>query len=291
MSGMFALNKLWQKSNGAVIKTSLLYTALTGIFIGVIFFAVGGLRVRITPFSLVCAAAVAALCLGYNLIGFKVFSIGSYSVYMMFLMLGGMLLPFIYGMLFLDDAEGVRPVSLAARFLGVALLTLSLVLPCLGGKKDKKNGRLFITLCVAVFILNGFVSITSKIHQIETVRQTVDATSFVALTNGINGLASAVILLFLCLRDKKPPELAKNFPVWKIILTPLVCGALNGSSYLCQLVAAASDMPASVQYPMITGGTVILSAVVGRVFFGEKQSKMSLAGTILAFAATFLFLI
>lgn len=291
MSGMFALNKLWQKSNGAGIKTSLLYTALTGIFIGVIFFAVGGLRVRITPFSLVCAAAVAALCLGYNLIGFKVFSIGSYSVYMMFLMLGGMLLPFIYGMLFLDDAEGVRPVSLAARFLGVALLTLSLVLPCLGDKKDKKNSKLFITLCVAVFILNGFVSITSKIHQIETVRQTVDATSFVALTNGINGLASAVILLFLCLRDKKPPELAKNFPVWKIILTPLACGALNGSSYLCQLVAAASDMPASVQYPMITGGTVILSAVVGRVFFGEKQSKMSLAGTILAFAATFLFLI
>ena len=291
MSGMFALNKLWQKSNGAVIKTSLLYTALTGIFIGVIFFAVGGLRVRITPFSLVCAAAVATLCLGYKLLGFKVFSIGSYSVYMMFLMLGGMLLPFIYGMLFLDDAEGVRPVSLAARFLGVALLTLSLVLPCLGGKKDKKNGRLFITLCVAVFILNGFVSITSKIHQIEKVKQTVDATSFVVLTNRINGLASAVILLFLCLRDKKPPELAKNFPVWKIILTPLVCGALNGSSYLCQLVAAASDMPASVQYPMITGGTVILSAVVGRVFFGEKQSKMSLAGTILAFAATFLFLI
>ena len=281
MSGMFALNKLWQKSNGAGIKTSLLYTALTGLFVSVIFFAVGGGRVQITPFSLVCAAAVAGLCLGYNLIGFKVFSIGSYSVYMMFLMLGGMLLPFIYGMLFLGDADGTGTVSLAARFTGVAL----------GDKKDKKNSRLFIILCVTVFILNGFVSITSKIHQIETVRQTVDATSFVVLTNGINGVASAVTLLFLCLRDKKPPELAKDFPVWKVILMPLVCGALNGSSYLCQLVAAASDMPASVQYPMITGGTVILSAAVGRVFFGERQSKLSLAGTLLAFAATFLFLL
>ena len=108
MSGMFALNKLWQKSNGAGIKTSLLYTALTGLFVSVIFFAVGGGRVQITPFSLVCAAAVAGLCLGYNLIGFKVFSIGSYSVYMMFLMLGGMLLPFIYGMLFLGDADTIR---------------------------------------------------------------------------------------------------------------------------------------------------------------------------------------
>ena len=291
MSGMFALNKLWQKSNGAGIKTSLLYTALTGLFVSVIFFAVGGGRVQITPFSLVCAAAVAGLCLGYNLIGFKVFSIGSYSVYMMFLMLGGMLLPFIYGMLFLGDADGTGIVSLAARFTGVALLTLSLVLPCLGEKKDKKNSRLFIILCVTVFILNGFVSITSKIHQIETVRQTVDATSFVVLTNGINGVASAVTLFFLCLRDKKPPELAKDFPVWKVILMPLVCGALNGSSYLCQLIAAASDMPASVQYPMITGGTVILSAAVGRVFFGERQSKLSLAGTLLAFAATFLFLL
>ena len=291
MSGMFALNKLWQKSNGAGIKTSLLYTALTGLFVSVIFFAVGGGRVQITPFSIVCAAAVAGLCLGYNLIGFKVFSIGSYSVYMMFLMLGGMLLPFIYGMLFLGDADGTGIVSLAARFTGVALLTLSLVLPCLGEKKDKKNSRLFIILCVTVFILNGFVSITSKIHQIETVRQTVDATSFVVLTNGTNGVASAVTLFFLCLRDKKPPELAKDFPVWKVILMPLVCGALNGSSYLCQLIAAASDMPASVQYPMITGGTVILSAAVGRVFFGERQSKLSLAGILLAFAATFLFLL
>lgn len=77
MSGMFALNKLWQESNGAGIKTSLLYTALTGLFVSVTFFAVGGGRVQITPFSLVCAAAVAGLCLGYNLIGFKVFSIAA----------------------------------------------------------------------------------------------------------------------------------------------------------------------------------------------------------------------
>ena len=290
MSGMFALNKLWQESNGAGIKTSLLYTALTGVFIGVIFTAAGGFRVQITPFSLLCAAVVAVLCLGYNLIGFKVFSIGSYSVYMMFLMLGGMLLPFIYGMIFLGDAEGAGIISLAARFTGIVLLTVSLALPCLGGKKEKKNSGLFVLLCVIVFILNGFVSITSKIHQIETVRKTVDTMSFVVLTNGVNGVASAVILLFLCLKDKKPPELKKGFPVWKVILMPLIAGALNGSSYLCQLVAAASDMPASVQYPMITGGTVILSAVVGRVFFKEKQDKLSFAGTLLAFAATFLFL-
>ena len=255
MSGMFALNKLWQKSNGAGIKTSLLYTALTGLFVSVIFFAVGGGRVQITPFSLVCAAAVAGLCLGYNLIGFKVFSIGSYSVYMMFLMLGGMLLPFIYGMLFLGDADGAGTVSLAARFTGVALLTLSLVLPCLGDKKDKKNSRLFIIL------------LRHRLHpqrlRLDHLENPPDRDS---QTNRRRDKLRSPHQRNKRHRQRRHPVLfvperqkaartREGFPVWKVILMPLVCGALNGSSYLCQLVAAASDMPASVQYPMITGGT------------------------------------
>ena len=41
---------------------------------------------------------------------------------------------------------------------------------------------------------------------------------------------------------------------------------------------------------MVTGGSVVLSAVAGRIFFGEKPDRITLAGLILSFAATFLFL-
>ena len=41
---------------------------------------------------------------------------------------------------------------------------------------------------------------------------------------------------------------------------------------------------------MITGGSMVLSALAGLICFGEKPDKISLIGLALSFAATFLFL-
>ena len=56
-----------------------------------------------------------------------------------------------------------------------------------------------------------------------------------------------------------------------------------------QLIGAA-NVPASVLYPLVTGGSVVLSAVAGLLFFKEKPDKISGIGLLLSFAATFLFL-
>lgn len=291
MSAQFAASKLYQSKNGSAIKTSLLFTTMSGLFNGAIFFCIGGFHVSVTPFSLICAAGVAALCLGYNLIGFRIFELGSFSVYTMFLMLGGMLLPFLYGMIFLGDSAGLGLPALICRVTGVMLLTCSLALPCMGKLKAKEQrSRLFIPLCILVFVMNGFVSIISKLHQIEPAAA-VDPIGFVFLSNTLNGLASGIILLILCVRSSSKPELAKDFHIRQLILLTACCGAFNGSAYLLQLIVASSALPASVQYPILTGGSVVLSAIVGRLFFGEKPDRWSLAGILLAFGATFLFLI
>lgn len=290
LSAQFAINKLYQSKNGSAVKTSLLYTTLVGLFTGAIFWISSGFRISVTPFSLMCAVGIAMLCLGYQLIGFKAFSLGSFSVYTMFLMLGGMLLPFLYGMVFLGDMDGIGLSSMICRCLGAALLTCSLALPCFVDRKaTKKRSRLFILLCVIVFLMNGFVSILSKMHQIGTY-PSVDPISFVFLSNTANGLMSGIILLSICLRDRSKPELAESFRFSELLLMTAACGLCNGSSYFLQLIVASSSLPASVQYPILTGGSVVLSAVVGRVFFSEKPDKWSLAGILLAFSATFLFL-
>ena len=290
----FTINKFYQSKNGSAIMVSLLYTALSGIATGAIFFAINGLVLNVTPFSFVCAIGIALLCLCYTLLGFKIFSLGSFSVFTMFLMLGGMLLPFLYGLLFLGDAETMSPVSLACRIVGVLLLIVSMIFPCLDskgeGKDNKKTRVLFIALCLLVFFMNGFVSILSKLHQIETGYPTVDTNSFVFLTNTINGMCSAFILFLLTLKNKGMPKLNASFHPWMLIAAVVGYALCNGLSYLLQLLAAASTMPASVQYPMMTGGSVVLTAIAGRVFFGEKPSKKALVGIIVAFCATFLFL-
>ena len=282
----FAENKFYQSKNGSGMRESLLYTALAGLFCALILFCLNGFGLEITGFSLLAAFGVASLCLTYTLLGFRIFSLGDYSVYMMFLMLGGMILPFVWGMIRLGDASELSMVSLICRFSGVALLIFSLALPAVGPKK--KGGGLFYALCVIVFAANGFVSVISKLHQIETVRPTVDSFSFAILTNLISGLLSAAVLVCVCLKTGKKPEL-KGFGVGKLLPLAASYGALNGIAYILQLLAA-SELPASVQYPMVTGGTVVLSALVGRFVFKEKSSRIGVISTLTAFAATFLFL-
>lgn len=295
MALQFSVNKFYQSKNGSGIMTSLLYTTLSGFATGAIFFAINGFTLNVTPFSFVCAVGIASLCLGYSLLGFKIFSLGNFAVYTMFLMLGGMLLPFLYGLFFLGDAETLSPISLVCRIIGVLLLIVSMLFQLTEKKEtedkhDKKTRLLFIALCLLVFFMNGFVSILSKLHQIEGHYPTVDNNSFVFLTNTINGIFSGFALFILTLFHRGGPKLSPSFKPWMLISSVAVYALCNGVSYLLQLLAAASTMPASVQYPMMTGGSVVLTALTGYLFFGEKQSRRALIGTILAFAATFLFL-
>jgi multidrug transporter EmrE-like cation transporter len=65
--------------------------------------------------------------------------------------------------------------------------------------------------------------------------------------------------------------------------------AISGISYLLQLTGA-KELPATVLYPMVTGGCIIFSALSGRIFFKEKLSTYQLVSIGLCFVGTLLFL-
>jgi len=293
----FGTNKLFQLKNGSGFQTSLLYTVVSSSMAAIISLIVNGFKLNVTPFSFLCALGVSILCVSYSLLGFRIFALGSYAVFTMFLMLGGMLLPFFYGLLFLGDAKESTTISLVCRIVGATLLTFSLVFPVLRKKEEKQDetGKKrstavrFLLLCICVFIMNGFVSILSKVHQTSTLPIS-DTGSFAFLTNAMSSALSGIVLLISIIVKKDRPHLAEGYPVWKLFTTAAVCSLCGTVSYLLQLVVAASPTPASVQYPFLTGGTVVLSAVVGLLFFHEKLDKKTTFGILLSFASTFLFL-
>ena len=51
------------------------------------------------------------------------------------------------------------------------------------------------------------------------------------------------------------------------------------------------DLSDTSQYPFLTGGSVVLSAVCGKILFGEKLTRRAFIGVLIAFFATFLFLV
>jgi len=288
----FSTNKLYQLKCGNTAAASLTFSTLSGLTTSVIFliltFAMGE-TFTVTPYSLLMAAIIAVLCCTYTFIGFKIMAFGSMSVFMMFLMLGGMLLPYLFGVFYLDEGISV------GRVIGVILLVISMVFPVLS--KDRSGGIIFVLLCAAVFTLNGCVSITSKLHQINTEFAVCGTTTFVFLTNFMNGIISGIGLLIMNLSGAKKTVDDKGTTVAQVIrknaktIALIVIGnaAFGGVSYMLQLIGAA-NVPASVLYPLVTGGSVVLSAVAGLLFFREKPDKVSGIGLLLSFAATFLFL-
>lgn len=283
----FCANKAYCNLCGSSIKASLTFQALGGaasalISLVIALFTDDGFRV--TPFSLIMAAAVSVLCCTYTFLGFKIMAVGSMSVFTMFLMLGGMLLPYLFGVFFLDEDVSV------CRIIGVILLAVSMIFPVLGHREEnKKTGLLFILLVAAVFVLNGGVSITSKLHQINTSYETCGSAAFSCLSNLSSALICGSALLVINTSKNEKESSNSGFDV-KRVLPVILAGALfGGVSYILQLVSAG-QVPASVLYPMITGGSMVLNAAAGVIFFREKLPALHMAGLALSFAATFLFL-
>lgn len=285
----FSVNKAYQKRYGAGIAASLTFTALSGLLTALLFFCANGLSLHVTPISLLYGCGIAVLCLTYNLIGFRIFTMGSLSVYTLFLMLGGMILPYFYGVLALNE-----PVTVA-RIVGLVILILSLLFPLLDARENGGSGKTkllpFFSLCVLVFFLNGGVSILSKAHQ-TTTYPTAGTTDFVILTNGMSGILSALSLGIVTLRkrqDKTDMPAANPMKRWLVPVLALAGAACNGISYYLQLIGAA-HIDASMLYPLVTGGSVVLSALAGIVFFREIPRKWSRIGLAVTFCATLLFL-
>ena len=271
----FALSKQYQKKSGVGITAGLSFNALSGIFTAIVFFALNGFKFTFSPFSAIMAFAMSAFALCYSLIGFRILRGRNMAMYTLFLMTGGMILPYIYGLFFLDEPFKVL------RLVGLAVIIAAVVFSNGGAKKPDKAQ---LILCIAVFLLNGMVSIVSKAHQVDTLHSPVNSTEFVMLSGIAKFIMSSIALLFVRFKSKEP--LPKPINILPLVA---VSAVVSGVSYMLQLIGA-QNLPATVLYPCITGGSIIFSAFAGRIVFKEKITVNQWISIALCFAGTCMFL-
>lgn len=281
LAGDFAVNKLYQKKYGTDIEAGLKFNALLGLFTAAIFFAVNGFKSSFSEYSMLMASIVSLSIMIYNILGFRVLKSCSMAFYTLFLMCGGMTMPYIWGILFLNEKLSLLHIS------GLVLIIISIIITANDRKIPSRN---ILILCVTIFILNGISSIAGKMHQIEKTYECVSETEFVAAT----GIAKLIIAAFAytVLKIKNKNEQCKDeksggFAFGALLIT--LSALLSGLSYIMQL-NGAKNLPATVLYPMITGGTIIFSSFAGIIFFGEKISKRLVLSIAICFAGTCMFL-
>ena len=271
----FALTKCYQKIGSGSTYELLMFNALSGVFTAVIFFVASGFKVHFNLFSLLMSFLGALLVFLYKMIGFKIMDKGKISIYTMFLMAGGMILPYLYGVLFLQEEITLL------KIIGLVVIILSLVISNL---EEMKLDFKMIVMCILVFLLNGCVSIVLKAHQIN--ENAVPTNDFVVVNSLFSALAGYILAFVYREKDAKNEQKKSKL---KQILIVLLVAVSGGVSSFLQL-KGAENLPASVLYPVITGGTVIFTALAGRIFFKEKGSLKLNVGLALCFLGTCMFL-
>ena len=285
-AAQFAFTRLYE----GVVKQSTVAALVLLVVIGLVgalqYLLVGGFRVNVSPISLMWAILMAVVMIPYYVVGIQVLSLGSLAIYSMFMMLGGMLVPFFYGILFLE--EGVS----WGKITGTVLLTVFIILQAANQPETEKKATgwkkyLFFALCMVIFFINGMTGVIAKAHQISA--GAVDEVSFTVLSCGLTALLSALLLPFAFLKNRKKVagEVKQMLRLKPLLL--MACVGMAGYTGNFLHLIAADHVPASVQFPLVSGGVIVLSALVSTFAFREKLSTKEWLSVAGAFASTVLF--
>lgn len=299
----FMVTKAFEKNYGKTVRASLSFSLLYSLFAGVIFFIIklvsSGTVFNLNPFSLCMAFGLSLVNILSSAIGIKILALGDIAVYSLFLMLGGMIVPFFAGIVFLKESISV------CNLIGVAIMIIALCLPVFFGKKNKNAGEaqtdgdtkkktsvFFYVLCVFLFILNGLSSTLSKFNSVR--EGAALGAEFTFYTYGIQfviSLAAFALTTALGKSDKTQNE--EKQPC--ILFRPVAIGcgaafgAVNGTAFLMSSVAA-EHVVAVAQYPLITGATILFSSLLAFLFYREKPTALQLVQIVISLAATILFM-
>lgn len=270
--GSFFIDDLYQKHRGSGLQISLQFSAVSAAASLIVMLFLNGFRLEFTVFTLLMAFLSSLNGIAFTFCAFRSLGIINLSLYSLFSMLGGMVLPFLQGILFYqEEMTWAKAVCLLLIFLAL-LLTVK-------GDRPKGGGFYY----AGVFVLNGMSGVLTKLFTSAPYEKT-SAAGYSILGALVTILLSSVLLLWLSRKNPKQPGNASQTSGKKLFTLGLSAagGTINRfANYL--LVLALAHVHASVQYPMVTGGVIIVSTLICLLGKNKPSGKEMLA-VVLAFA-------
>ena len=270
--GGFAIQDQYRKKRGSGLMVSMESTCIGSVAGAAILLLFFGFSFEASPFTIFMAVLAALNGMAFTFCAFKALDYINLSLFSLFSMLGGMALPFFVGIVFYNEGFTVAK-SVCVVFICISLL-------CTVERGKKKRGTAFY---VGIFILNGMAGVISKLFTATDVPKS-GAMEYSVWVAVITAILSGVVWMILALRERRGKTKSASQST-KSIIQAYSLGAINGvinrvANFL--LVFALLYVDTSVQYPFVTGGTMIVSSVIS--FFGEKKPRpCDLLGVAFAF--------
>jgi len=257
----FLFNQIFEKSYGNGMRAMLVFSGGSNLAGLIVLLIINKFNFEFTPFSFVMAVLAALTIMVYSYCSLKALGKINLSLFSVFAMLGGMALPFAAGILFFG--EELTPGKCACFVLVLASLFLTVK------KDDNKSGYIYYA---GIFVLNGLSGVLSTVFK-ESKFEKTSVEGYSILIAGCACALSFILLPFFKKADKK--------------LSLKACASMLGYGILSRvgnllLLIALAVLPASAQYPFVTGGVMILSTVIC-FFTPDKPNKRDIAAVVLSF--------
>ena len=279
----FLLDNQYQRRVGSGLKVSLFHTLIGGgagliALIATNFFLNGmSFNFEFHPATFIIALLAALNGIVYTFCSLRALGVINLSLYSVFAMLGGMLLPSLLGFIIVDPATGARDPFTLAKAVCFACIIAALLLTVQKG--ESKKGKIYY---IGVFILNGMSGVLNtllkKFTYVDNETYMEGISSGYSVITAVYAIAiAAVLLLTVCRKEKNTVTLrAASFAA--------AGGALNrGANFMLAISIMLEGAQPSLQYPIVTGVVMIVSTLLC-YFTPNKPSKRDLLSVAFALA-------
>ncbi len=289
----FVFTKLYERGAKPGLAGSLWSQIVTSLA-ALLFLAVQtGFSFTVRPASLFYAFLFAFFTIINVTFTLLAMGCGDISAVGIWCLAGGMILPYLYGILFRSESSGVL------RTIGMLLILVSMI-PALAKKKEKgeRSDRWrFFWYCAVVFLSNGFILVAMRMHQ--DLPDPVPESSFMFETAVVRLILSLVLIAVIAVWQRSKGEknvLAGLF--WEVGKTrPMTGRAIALLALFSALIALANTlgnlfslrcmiggMEATVQFPLQNEVVIVLTTLFGLAFFREKIGWGKILSLILSAA-------
>ena len=244
-----------QKTDGGVYT----YTVLSGLGTMLFFLLTSQnliFHAGIFPYAILFAVS-------YLLAGIftlKAISAGSLSLTSLIVSCS-LLMPTLYGLIFLREPGGF------CLYAGIILLLVALILVNKSSAKAPISGKWRLYVGIA-FLGNGMCSVCQKAQQVAFDGAGKNELMILAL-----GIVIVVNIILAFIKERK---LFGQF-VRHSLLTGFPGGISNGVVNLFVMIMLGR-MPTSTVFPLISGGSIVLTSMVSRLIYKETLSKRQAVG-------------
>lgn len=266
---MFFFQDLFRANYGSSVRANFVLNIGTGAVGILVSLVTTHFRIELTWFTLIMALISTANSLLFSYCTLKAMNRINLSLYSVFSMLGGMTLPFISGILFHAEAFTL------AKAICFLFITGALFLSANSGLKREDMGYY-----IGIFVFNGLNGVIAKFYQ---------ALPFPKVSSEMYSLWGSITMLLACVLILLFLKGQKSKLNGRCLFAMLGNGILSKAGSLLLLIALLS-LPASAQYPFVTGGTMIVSAVIS-LFTDKKPTKRELLSISLSFVGILLLIL